>query len=279
MELSFFKSIILGIVQGLTEFLPISSTAHLILSSSFLKLELSDFLKSFIVIIQLGSILAVIILYWKKVFSNFSLYFKKVLSAFIPTAIIGLIFYQFVKDYLQESLEVISLALFLGGVLMMSFERNFKEKEQARKKEEEVLAKAGETLPIEKKEGIESISYKQAIIIGVFQALAIVPGVSRSAATILGGLALGISRVVIVEFSFLLAVPTILAASSLDLYKSALSFSGREIALLSIGFIVSFIVSWLSIKFLLSYIKKNSFSVFAWYRVILAFILFLWLYA
>lgn len=278
MELSFFKSIILGIVQGLTEFLPISSTAHLILSSSFLKLELSDFLKSFIVIIQLGSILAVIILYWKKVFSNFSLYFKKVLSAFIPTAIIGLIFYQFVKDYLQESLEVISLALFLGGVLMMSFERNFKEKEQARKKEEEVLARAGETLPIEKKEGIESISYKQAIIIGVFQALAIVPGVSRSAATILGGLALGISRVVIVEFSFLLAVPTILAASSLDLYKSALSFSGREIALLSVGFIVSFIVAWLSIKFLLSYIKKNSFSVFAWYRVILAFILFLWLY-
>lgn len=279
MELSFFKSIILGIVQGLTEFLPISSTAHLILSSSFLKLELSDFLKSFIVIIQLGSILAVIILYWKKVFSNFSLYFKKVLSAFIPTAIIGLIFYQFVKDYLQESLEVISLALFLGGVLMMSFERNFKEKEQARKKEEEVLAKAGETLPIEKKEGIESISYKQAVIIGVFQALAIVPGVSRSAATILGGLALGISRVVIVEFSFLLAVPTILAASSLDLYKSALSFSGREIALLSVGFIVSFIIAWLSIKFLLSYIKKNSFSVFAWYRVILAFILFLWLYA
>ena len=278
MELSFFKSIILGIVQGLTEFLPISSTAHLILSSNFLKLELSDFLKSFIVIIQLGSILAVIILYWKKVFSNFSLYFKKVLSAFIPTAIIGLIFYQFVKDYLQESLEVISLALFLGGVLMMSFERNFKEKEQARKKEEEVLARAGETLPIEKKEGIESISYKQAIIIGVFQALAIVPGVSRSAATILGGLALGISRVVIVEFSFLLAVPTILAASSLDLYKSALSFSGREIALLSVGFIVSFIVAWLSIKFLLSYIKKNSFSVFAWYRVILAFILFLWLY-
>lgn len=278
MELSFFKSIILGIVQGLTEFLPISSTAHLILSSSFLKLELSDFLKSFIVIIQLGSILAVIILYWKKVFSNFSLYFKKVLSAFIPTAIIGLIFYQFVKDYLQESLEVISLALFLGGVLMMSFERNFKEKEQARKKEEEVLARAGETLPIEKKEGIESISYKQAIIIGVFQALAIVPGVSRSAATILGGLALGISRVVIVEFSFLLAVPTILAASSLDLYKSALSFSGCEIALLSVGFIVSFIVAWLSIKFLLSYIKKNSFSVFAWYRVILAFILFLWLY-
>ncbi len=278
MELSFFKSIILGIVQGLTEFLPISSTAHLILSSSFLKLELSDFLKSFIVIIQLGSILAVIILYWKKVFSNFSLYFKKVLSAFIPTAIIGLIFYQFVKDYLQESLEVISLALFLGGVLMMSFERNFKEKEQARKKEEEVLARAGETLPIEKKEGIESISYKQAIIIGVFQALAIVPGVSRSAATILGGLALGISRVVIVEFSFLLAVPTILAASSLDLYKSALSFSGHEIALLSVGFIVSFIVAWLSIKFLLSYIKKNSFSVFAWYRVILAFILFLWLY-
>lgn len=271
MELNFLKSLILGVVQGLTEFLPISSTAHLLLGSRLLNLELSDFLKSFIVIIQLGSILAVIILYWKKVFSNWLLYFKKILIAFIPTAILGLIFYQVVKNYLQESLEIISLALFLGGVLMIVFERRYKEKREA-------LAEADKNLPIKKEMEFQDISYVQCLIIGVFQALAMVPGVSRSAATILGGLTLGIGRVAIVEFSFLLAVPTMMAASALDLYKTAFNFSSREVMLLSLGFITSFIVAWFSIKFLLNFVKKNSFVLFGWYRVLLGVALFLILY-
>lgn len=271
MELNFLKSLILGVVQGLTEFLPISSTAHLLLGSRLLNLELSDFLKSFIVIIQLGSILAVIILYWKKVFSNWLLYFKKILIAFIPTAILGLIFYQVVKNYLQESLEIISLALFLGGVLMIVFERRYKEKREA-------LAEADKNLPIKKEMEFQDISYVQCLIIGVFQALAMVPGVSRSAATILGGLTLGIGRVAIVEFSFLLAVPTMMAASTLDLYKTALSFTSKEALLLSVGFIASFIVAWFSIKFLLNFVRKNSFNVFGWYRVLLGVALFLILY-
>lgn len=271
MELTFLKSLILGVVQGLTEFLPISSTAHLLLSSRLLNLELSNFLKSFIVIIQLGSILAVIILYWKKVFSNWLLYFKKIIVAFIPTAVLGLVFYQVVKNYLQESLEVISLALFLGGVLMIVFERRYKEKREA-------LSKQDENLPVEKEMEVKDIPYWQCAVIGLFQALAMVPGVSRSAATILGGLALGISRVAIVEFSFLLAVPTMLAASSLDLYKSALSFTNKEVLLLSVGFVASFIVAWFSIKFLLNFVRKNSFNVFGWYRVLLGVALFLILY-
>lgn len=261
----------MGIIQGITEFLPISSTAHLLLSSKLLNLELNDFLKSFIVIIQLGSILAVIILYWKKVWSNWLLYFKKIIVAFIPTAILGLIFYQVVKNYLQESLEIISLALFLGGVLMISFERRYKEKREA-------LIEADKNIPIEREMEIKDIPYWQCAVIGLFQGLAIIPGVSRSAATIIGGLALGISRVAIVEFSFLLAVPTMLAASSLDLYKSAPNFSGNEIFLLAIGFIMSFVVAWFSIKFLLNFVKKNSFTLFGWYRVLLGVALFLWLY-
>lgn len=267
MDLNVLQSFILGIIQGLTEFLPISSTAHLLLGSRLMDLKLSDFLKSFIVLIQLGSILAVIILYWKKVWSDWQLYFKKIIVAFIPTAILGVLFYKVVKNYLQESMPIISLALFLGGVLMIVFERWYKEKKEIKA-----------DLPVETEVEAKDIPYSKCAIIGVFQALAMVPGVSRSAATVLGGLALGISRVAIVEFSFLLAVPTMLAASAMDLYKTAFNFSGREVIILAVGFITSFIVAWFSVKFLLSFVKKNSFALFGWYRVFIGVILFLSLY-
>jgi undecaprenyl-diphosphatase len=260
MDLLYLKSLILGIVQGFTEFLPVSSTAHLILSSKILKLELSDFLKSFIIIIQFGSILAVIFLYWNKILKNHLIYFKKIMTAFIPTALLGLLFYNIVKNFLHESIGIIALALFLGGVLIIIFERRYKDNKNI------------------KIVDLKDISYQQCFIIGLFQSLAMIPGVSRSAATIMGGLSLGIGRLAIVEFSFLLAIPTMFAASSLDLLKNGLSFSYNEIIFLAIGFVASFFVALFSIKFLLNFIKKNSFLIFAWYRVFIGVLIFLFLY-
>jgi undecaprenyl-diphosphatase len=222
--------------------------------------------------------LAVIILYWKKIWSSWD-NIKKIIVAFIPTAILGLVFYRVVKNFLQESLDIIALALFLGGVVMLLLEKRYQHK-----KELALSAKEGidsdQKMEPEKKEvnDIKDISYTQCFLIGIFQALAMVPGVSRSAATILGGLSLGIGRLAIVEFSFLLAIPTMLAASSLDLIKTGFSFSPNELIFLIIGFIFSFIVAWISIKFLLKFIKKNDFRIFAWYRIILGVILFLILY-
>lgn len=268
MTIFFIKSLVLGIIQGFAEFLPISSTAHLILGASLLDLEMTEFLKSFIVIIQFGSILAVIILYWKKLWKNKIIYFKKLMTAFIPTAIIGLLGYSLVKNFLQESLEIIALALFLGGIAIVFLEKKYQEKNR----------EAQNNLKNDSKIDISVMSYKQCFIVGIFQALAIVPGVSRSAATILGGLSMGVGRLVIVEFSFLLAIPTMLAASFLDLVKTGLSFSLEEIIFLIIGFIASFLVAWISIKFLLKFIKKNNFSIFGWYRILLGVVLFLFLY-
>ena len=264
MIIELLKSLVLGIVQGFTEFLPISSTAHLIIGSSLLKLEMNDFMKSYVIIIQLASILAVIIFFWKKLWSNRLIYFKKLIIAFIPTAIIGFLAYSLVKNFLQESLAIIALALLLGGALMLKLERRYS---QGKKEEEK-----------SKELDIGSISYQHCFLIGLFQSLAIIPGVSRSAATILGGLSLGINRRLIVEFSFFLAIPTMIAASFLDLFKGGLNFSSSQGLFLALGFIASFFVAWFSIKFLLSFIKKYSFRVFAWYRVVLGTIILSFLY-
>jgi undecaprenyl-diphosphatase len=265
MELTFLKSLILGIVQGFTEFIPVSSTAHLILSAKALRVELSDFVKSFIVIIQFGSILAVIFLYWKKVWRDHLLYFKKIMTAFMPTAILGLIFYNIVKNVLHESINIIAMSLFLGGIAIIILERFYKNRKK-RGNFKEVSS-------------IKDISYFQCLMIGVFQSIAMIPGVSRSAATILGGLSLGIGRLAIVEFSFLLAVPTMLAASSLDLLKEGASFNSNEIILLAVGFLASFVVAIFSIKFLISFIKKNSFTPFGWYRVVIGLLIFIFLFS
>ena len=253
--MTFFDSTMLGVVEGLTEFLPISSTGHLILASTLLHLAESDFLKSFEVIIQLGAILSVVALYWKQFFNLEVL--KKLLVAFLPTGIIGLALYKVVKTYLLGSEMVVLWALLLGGVALIVFELLYKEKESA----------VAHT---------RDISYKQAAYIGLFQALAIIPGTSRSAATIVGGLMLGLKRATIVEFSFLLAVPTMLAATGLDLVKNASSFSTDQVGSLAIGFVVSFIVALLSIKFLLSYIRTHTFVPFGIYRILasLAFFFF-----
>lgn len=260
------KALILGVIQGFTEFLPISSTAHLLIFSKFLKLELSDFVKSFIIIIQFASILAVVFLYWKKIINNFFVYFKKLFIAFVPTAILGLIFYKIVKNFLQESFLIISLSLFLGGILMIILENYYYQKKQNTNLENK------KDLNLDP---IKEINYKNCFYIGLFQAIAMIPGVSRSAATIFGGLLLGLSRQAIVEFSFLLAIPTMAAATGLDLIKTGLSFQKNEIIFLIIGFLTSFVVAMFSIKFLLKFIKKSDFKPFAWYRILVGLLTFL----
>ncbi len=247
-------SIILGIVEGVTEFLPISSTAHLILSANLLKLPQTEYLKSFEIVIQLGAILSVVVLYWRSLLNIEVI--KRLIIAFIPTGIIGLIFYKLAKQYLLGNTSVVLWALLLGGIFIILFE--YKYKEQATVSQE-----------------IATISYRQCLAIGLFQSIAIVPGVSRSAATVIGGLLLGLNRKTIVEFSFLLAVPTMLAATGLDLLKNYKEFSSSQFGYLGVGFIISFIVALLSIKFLLRYIKNHDFKAFGFYRIVIAILFWL----
>ena len=247
-------SIILGIVEGVSEFLPISSTGHLILANSVLHIAEGTFTKSFDIIIQLGAILAVVVLYWNK-FWNIEL-IKKLIVAFIPTGIIGLAMYKIVKTYLLGNTTIVIWSLLLGGIALIVFEKWHMGRQSSI-----------QTDPID---DVSKISYKKAGLIGLFQSIAIIPGVSRSAATIVGGLAMGISRTTIVEFSFLLAVPTMIAASGLDLVKNASAFSVDQFGVLAVGFIVSFIVALGAIKFLLSYVRKHTFVSFGIYRIVIA---------
>ena len=252
--MDFVQSVILGIVEGITEFLPISSTGHLILTSYLLGLKQTDFLKSFEIAIQLGAILSIVFLYWKSLFLKWAV-IKRVIIAFIPTAILGVIFYSIFKDYLLNK-TIVLWALFLGGIFLIIFELFHKEKERG----------IGE---------ISDMPPMKAFYIGIFQAIAIIPGVSRAAATIVGGLFLGLRRKTIVEFSFLLAVPTMLSATAFDLFKSANEFSFDQIEFLIVGFITSFIVAIVSVKFLLYFIRSHSFISFGIYRIALT--IFFWL--
>lgn len=257
--MTIFHSLILGLLEGLTEFLPISSTAHLIIASSWLKIPTSEFLKTFTISIQLGAILAVVILYWKKIWGSFNS-IGKIGAAFIPTSIIGLLLYPLIKRYFLESQMLIAWALLLGGLILIIFEKYHLPTKDS---------------PEDKKD--LGLSYKQAVIIGVFQSLAIIPGVSRAAATIIGGLGLGIKRKNIVEFSFLLAIPTMLGATGLDLYKSRealISLTTNDLIIWVVGFITAFITAIIGIKFFLKFIQKNNFIPFGVYRLILAGIIF-----
>lgn len=247
--MNILQAIILGIIEGITEFLPISSTGHLILSGQVLGLSQTEFLKNFEIAIQLGAILSVVVLYWRRFLDFGNL--KKLVVALIPTAIIGLVFYKVVKEVFLESNQIVLWSLLIGGVLLILFEWWQKEHKEAQAE-------------------LAQISYKQSFLIGLFQSLAIVPGVSRAAATILGGLLVGLKRTVIVEFSFLLAVPTMIGATGLDLVKSGFNFTSSEIGVLLAGFISSFIVAILAIKFLLRFIQSHSFIPFGVYRILAA---------
>jgi len=245
-------AVVLGIVEGITEFLPISSTAHLILASKALGLKDTEFLKSFEIIIQLGAILSVVVLYWNR-FLNFEV-LKKLVVAVIPTGVIGLTVYKAIKSYLLGNVTVVLWTLLIGGIALIIFER-FQQRD-------------------DRDVDFSEISYRKAFLIGLFQAIAVIPGVSRSAATIVGGSLLGVSKRTIVEFSFMLAVPTMLAASGLELVKNRSAINGN-FEILAIGFIVSFLTAILAIKSFLGYIKKRDFSAFGWYRIVLAVVFYL----
>jgi undecaprenyl-diphosphatase len=247
--MTLLQAIILGVVEGFTEFLPISSTGHLILASRLLGLEQTNFQKSFEIAIQLGAILSVIVLYWRKFLDLQVL--TRVITAFIPTGVIGFALYKVVKTYLLDSETIVLWSLFLGGVALIVFELFHQEKDDA-------VA------------DVAAISYPKCAAIGVFQSIAIIPGVSRSGATIIGGLILNLSRSTIVEFSFLLAVPTMLAATLYDLYKNAATFAPQEFGVLAAGFITSFVFALLAVKWLLAYVRTNTFIPFGVYRILVA---------
>jgi undecaprenyl-diphosphatase len=257
-------ALILGFVEGISEFLPISSTGHLILTSKLLGLPDSEFLKSFEIAIQLGAILAVVVLYWRKLLFNKDT-FLKVCAAFLPTAIIGLLVHDLAKQYLLSSAPTVLWSLFLGGIFLIVFERWHG-----------VMVSASNQDTLRRAQGdtsdLKSITYKRAVVLGLFQSIAIIPGVSRSASTIVGGLLLGLNRKTIVDFSFLLAIPTMAAATGLDLLKSYDQFTSDDAMDLGIGFVVSFIVALASIKWLLGYIKNHSFQAFGVYRIMVALI-------
>lgn len=252
-----FHAIIFGIVEGLTEFLPVSSTAHIDLVRSLLLIPGTEFVKSFEIIIQLGAIMAIVVLYFKKLFSLKTI--RALIIAFIPTGLIGFFLYKVIKSYLLGNTLVIAIALFLGGIVILLFEKYSKTQEDDSR-------------------GIESLSVKELIYLGVAQALAVIPGVSRSGAVIICGRAIKIPRKLITEFSFLLAVPTMLLATIYDIYKSGFSITSSQWGSILVGFVVSFIVAYFVVKVFLEYIRKNSFSIFGWYRIILGIVVFIVLF-
>lgn len=242
--MTILHSIILGIVEGLTEFLPISSTGHLIVASNILGISQTAFLKSFEVFIQLGAIMAVFFIYIKKILSNRSVILN-LIYAFIPTAILGFIFYKPIKVLLGHAI-VVPITLILGGIVILIIENYIKK------------------TPIENK----VINKKESIILGIIQSIAFIPGVSRSGALIMGGLLRKISRAEIVEFSFMLALPTMAAATGYDMLKTGFIFSNNEWLLLVIGFITAFITAFIAIKTFLKFIQTHTFNGFGWYRII-----------
>jgi undecaprenyl-diphosphatase len=245
--MTFFDSLILGIVEGITEFLPISSTGHMILASTLLGLTEDTVLKSFEIIVQLGAIAAVVVIYWKK-FLDLEI-LKRLAVAFIPTGVIGFTIYPFFKAYLNGNVMVVVVSLALGGIALIAFEL---------------------TKRVPRTTSIHELSYKDCVYIGLCQAVAIIPGVSRSAATIVGGELLGLDRSTIVEFSFLLAVPTMTAAVGYDFIKNIHSFSTSDAGLFAVGLITAFIVALAVIKYFLHYIRQHTFMPFGVYRILVA---------
>ena len=247
--MNLFDVVIFGIVEGITEFLPVSSTGHLMLAGRLLGLVQNDFLKSFEITIQLGAIAAVVVLYGKVLLRDSEL-LKRVIIAFLPTAVVGVIFYHTIHIFLGN-VHIVVWSLFLGGLFLIIFERFYREEKEA-------------------VSDPSKMSYRSAFLIGLFQSAALIPGVSRAAATIIGGLILGLKRKAIVEFSFLLAIPTMLAAVGFDLIRHMSAFSSDQFKFLSIGFLTSFIVAMFAVKFLLHFIRNHNFIAFGIYRIVAA---------
>jgi undecaprenyl-diphosphatase len=248
--MSYFEAVIIAIVQGITEFLPVSSTGHMIITESVLGLKTSEFTNLFAVCIHFGTILSVVILYWKRFFQSLSLYYK-LFIAFIPAAVGGFL----LDDYISSTLGnvvVVAISLLAGGIILVFVDRWFAGAE-------------------EKKD----ISYPSAFKIGLFQVIAMIPGISRSAATIIGGLTQKLSRKMAAEFSFLLAVPTMLAASGYKIYKTYDKINSENINILIVGNIVAFVIAILAIRTFIGYLQNHGFKIFGYYRIILGIIILL----
>ncbi len=250
--MAIIQVLVLAVVEGVTEFLPISSTGHLVLLARILGIPQTEFVKSFEIAIQLGAILAVAVLYAKKFFLNKQLW-KLVSVSFLPSAVVGLALYKFIKGFLIGNTGVTLWALFIGGVILIFWE----------KKRTVLAVRQGQSF-------VGNISLSSAFKIGLVQSVSMIPGVSRAAATIIGGMAVGLSRQAAVEYSFLLAIPTMAAATGLDLIKSGFRFSGGEFGLIGIGFAGSFIVAAATVKWLTEFVKRRTLAVFGWYRILLA---------
>jgi undecaprenyl-diphosphatase len=248
--MTMLQAIILGVVEGVTEFLPVSSTAHLVLAAKAIGVTQTEFAKTFEIAVQSGAIAAVILLYGKRLLTDKQTVLK-VIAAFLPTAVIGLLAHSIVKHVFLESTEIIVTALALGGAVLIGFE---------------LLQKRQQVAQMD----LRAISLKQAVLIGVCQSLAVIPGVSRAAATVIGGMVMGIPRATIVEFSFLLAVPTIVAASVLDVAKTGATFSGTEWQLLAVGSLTAFVVAAVVIRWFVRFIQRHTFVLFGIERIAIA---------
>ena len=264
------KTVILGVVEGLTEWLPVSSTGHMILVDEFIKLDVTkQFMDMFLVVIQLGAILAVVVLNFEKLnpFSSWKTrqekrdtieLWKKVIVASIPAAVIGLALNKFMEEHLMTAPVVVATLIFYG-ILFIVIE-NWNRHRRPRITE------------------LERLDYKTALIIGFFQVLSLVPGTSRSGSTIIGGLLFGASRYVATEFTFFLAIPVMFGASFLKMVKFGIHYTGGEVLILVLGMVTAFIVSIVSIRFLLSYIKTNDFKAFGWYRIALGLVMIAYMF-
>ncbi|MHC1777371.1 MAG: undecaprenyl-diphosphate phosphatase [Lentimicrobium sp.] len=242
------QAIIIAIVEGITEFLPVSSTGHMIITQELLGMEINDFVKAFTVNIQFGAILSVIVLYWKKFFQTLDFYFK-LFVAFIPAAIIGFLLSDFI-DSLLENVAVVAIMLVLGGIVLLFVDKWFKNPAKD-----------------------QTISYPTALKIGFFQCIAMIPGVSRSAATIIGGMSQKLDRKTAAEFSFFLAVPTMFAASGYKLLQNYKTITSENIDTLLIGNVVAFIVAMIAIKAFITFLTRYGFKVFGYYRIVVGVVI------
>ena len=282
------QSIILGIVEGLTEFLPISSTGHMIITEKLLRLTESDFIKVFTVAIQLGAIMAVVALYWRKFF-DFKRwqFYVKLAIAVVPALVLGFLFSKKI-DSLLESSTTVAISMLAGGIILLFVDRMFNNENI------DITSVKSSTVPNEIRnqedylndelpaiDTEQKISYVKAFIIGLWQCIAMIPGVSRSAASIVGGMQQKLTRSAAAEFSFFLAVPTMMAATGYKLlkyYKERGGFSSNEIRQLAIGNVVAFVVAMLAIKFFIGFLKKHGFTVWGWYRIIVGIVLLILIY-
>lgn len=246
--MTLFEAIVIAVVEGITEFLPISSTGHMIIAEALLGMDIDEFTKAFTVNIQFGAILSVVVLYWRRFLQSWTFY-QKLIVAFLPAAAIGFLAGDFI-DSLLENVMVVAIMLLIGGILLLFVDKWFnKEKEN------------------------QEITYPTAFKIGLWQCIAMIPGVSRSAATIIGGMQQKLSRTNAAEFSFFLAVPTMAAASAYKLLKDYKHITAENIDILIIGNIVAFVVALIAIKTFITFLQKHGFRVFGWYRIVLGLVL------